>query len=261
MNKTLKISNTSFMENIEKRKEYWKYISYFIIYSFIGCLLETTFGLITKGVVESRQSFLFGPFCVIYGIGAVLIIKLLDKSKGKFLKIFFVSCIIGTLTEFLMSYFCEIIFHFKWWDYSEMKGNLAGRTCLYFSTMWGILGVILIQIVNPFLNKVLEFIENNVSHQIVKISICLIVGFLILDAGISYIGLKSFYAKIVNDFDMDLKQSEYPELSVENKLFEEDNMLLIYPNMQIAGTKYNNTYIDSLYKNRKMYYFRVFSKK
>lgn len=261
MNKTFKISNTSFMENIEKRKEYWKYISYFIIYSFIGCLLETTFGLITKGVVESRQSFLFGPFCIIYGIGAILIIKFLEQSRGRVLKIFLISCIIGTLTEFLMSYFCEIIFHFKWWDYSGMKGNLAGRTCLYFSTMWGILGIILIQIVNPFLNKVLEFIENSVSHQILKISICLVAGFLIFDAGISYIGLKSFYTKIVNDFDMDLKQSEYPELSVENKLFEEDNMLLIYPNMQIAGTKYNNTYIDSLYKNRKMYYFRVFSKK
>ena len=160
-----------------------------------------------------------------------------------------------------MSYFCEAIFHFKWWDYSGMKGNLAGRTCLYFSVMWGILGIILIEIVNPFLDKILNYIKNNVNHQILKISICLVIGFLIFDAGISYIGLKSFYAKIANDFDFDLKRSEYPGEIIENKLFEEDNMLLVYPNMQIAGTKYNNTYIDSLYKNKKMYYFRVFSKK
>ena len=46
----------------------WYTSAYFIFYSFIGCLLETGFGLYSKGVIESRQSFLFGPFCIIYGI-------------------------------------------------------------------------------------------------------------------------------------------------------------------------------------------------
>ena len=246
---------------MEKNREYWNYIVYFILYSFIGCVLETVFGIITKGVVESRQSFLFGPFCIIYGIGAVTIIKILGKSENNIIKVLLLSCIIGTVLEFLMSYFCEIIFHFKWWDYSGMKFNLLGRTCLYFSVMWGILGVILIKIVHPYVEKILEMIKNYVNSSILKISICLILGFLIFDAGVSYIGLKSFYAKIVRDFDMDLKQSEYPTLEIENKLFKEDNMLLVYPNMQIAGTEYNNTYVDSLYKNRKMYYFKLFSKK
>ena len=142
-----------------------------------------------------------------------------------------------------------------------MKLNINGRTCLYFSVMWGILGVVLIKFVNPVLDKLLEFLERNVKKEILKISLALVLGFLIFDAGVSYIGLKSFYAKIVRDFDFDLKSSEYPGNVIENKLFSEDNMLLIYPNMQIAGTKYNNTYVDSLYKNKKMYYFRVFSKK
>ena len=247
--------------NIGKEKKILRYISYFIIYSFIGCLLETIFGLLSKGVIESRQSFLFGPFCIIYGIGAILIIRFLSKYKNQTLKLFIISCLIGTALEFLMSYFCEIIFHFKWWDYSGMKLNINGRTCLYFSVMWGILGIILIKIVNPFLDNILNYISQNVRYEILKISICLITGFLIFDASVSYIGLKAFYSKIVNDFDFDLKASEYPNKIIENPLFKEDNMLLIYPNMQIAGTKYNNTYIDSLYKNKKMYYFRVFSKR
>ena len=79
------------MEDVKEKNEYWKYISYFIIYSFVGCLLETFFGLITKGVVESRQSFLFGPFCIIYGIGAVLIIRFIGKYRGQFLKVFLLS--------------------------------------------------------------------------------------------------------------------------------------------------------------------------
>ena len=142
-----------------------------------------------------------------------------------------------------------------------MKLNINGRTCLYFSIMWGILGVILIEIVNPYLDKILNFIKENVKTEVLKLAISLIVGFLIFDIGISYIGLKSFYSKIVRDFDLDLKQSEYPDIEVENRLFSENNMLLVYPNIQIAGTKYNNTYIDSLYKNKKKYYFRIFSKK
>ena len=239
---------------------YWKYISYFIFYSFIGCLLETGFGLFTKGVVESRQSFLFGPFCIIYGIGAILMIIFLEKQKGKFAKIFLMSCLIGTIVEFAMSYFCERVFHFKWWDYSGMNLNIDGRTCLYFSVIWGILGITLIEIVNPNVEKIFEFIKNLLGSKVAKIFVSLVIGFLIFDAGLSYIGLKSFYAKITKDFDMDLKQSEYPYLSIENSLFDENNMLLIYPNLQIAGTKYNGTYVDSLYKNKKLYYFRVFEK-
>jgi len=248
------------MEKVKERRSYWEDISYFIFYSFMGCVLETGFGLLTKGVIESRQSFLWGPFCIIYGIGAILILWSCQKWKGKLFQIFLVSSCIGTIVEFSMSYFCEIIFHFKWWDYSNMKFNLAGRTCLYFSMMWGILGLLLINFVHPLVSEILKLIKNYVNMTILKVSIALILGFLILDASVSYVGLKSFYAKVVRDFDMDLKTKEYPTVYVENPLFQEDTMLFIYPNMQIAGTKYNNTYIDSLYRNKKMYYVKIFAK-
>ncbi len=44
----------------------WRILAYFIIYSFFGYIIETIFGIATKGVWESRQSFLYGPFCAIY---------------------------------------------------------------------------------------------------------------------------------------------------------------------------------------------------
>lgn len=56
-------------------------LAYFIIYSIIGFVIETIFGLLTKGVVESRKSFLYGPFCGIYGLGAVVMIIGLQKFK------------------------------------------------------------------------------------------------------------------------------------------------------------------------------------
>lgn len=56
----------------------WRIFGYFIIYSVVGYLLETAFGIVTKGVIESRKSFLYGPFCAIYGVGAAIMIIFLQ---------------------------------------------------------------------------------------------------------------------------------------------------------------------------------------
>ena len=80
-------------------KKLTKILFYLIVYSFLGFCLETIVGIFTKGVIESRQSFVFGPFCVIYGIGALVLIPILTKFKGKNLKLFFFGMILGSLVE------------------------------------------------------------------------------------------------------------------------------------------------------------------
>ena len=57
----------------------WRILVYFIIYSFIGYFIEMMYAGILYGIVESRQSFLYGPFCAIYGMGAVLMICSLHR--------------------------------------------------------------------------------------------------------------------------------------------------------------------------------------
>ena len=60
-------------------------LAYFIIYSIVGFIIETIFGILTKGVLESRKSFIIGPFCSIYGLGAVIMILALQKFKKNML--------------------------------------------------------------------------------------------------------------------------------------------------------------------------------
>ena len=60
----------------------WRIMAYFVIYSFLGFCLETVYGLLTKGVLESRQSFLYGPFCSIYGVGAIIMIVVLRRFEN-----------------------------------------------------------------------------------------------------------------------------------------------------------------------------------
>lgn len=59
----------------------WRLIAYFAIYSILGFVIETLFGALTKGVIESRKSFLYGPFCGIYGLGAIVMILFLQYFR------------------------------------------------------------------------------------------------------------------------------------------------------------------------------------
>ena len=79
-------------------------LAYFIIYSFLGFIIETIFGMLTKGVIESRQSCLYGPFCCIYGLGAAVIIPGLQKFKKKNWTLFLAGAIEGSIVEYVISW-------------------------------------------------------------------------------------------------------------------------------------------------------------
>ena len=60
--------STSKKEYVNEKISLCRIFAYFIIYSFLGFIIETLFALINYGVLESRQGFLYGPFCCIYGV-------------------------------------------------------------------------------------------------------------------------------------------------------------------------------------------------
>ena len=121
--------------------------TYFIIYSVIGFIIETLFGVITKGTLESRQSVLYGPFCMIYGVGAVIMLVLLRFFNKNNNTLFWGGFLIGSVTEYVISYLGEALFSVVWWNYSEMPLNINGRICVFFSIFWGLLAIYLLSYV------------------------------------------------------------------------------------------------------------------
>ena len=111
----------------------WRILAYFIIYSVLGYIIETLFGIVTKGTWESRQSFLYGPFCGIYGLGAVIMILSLQHFNQNNNRLFWGGFIVGSIIEYVVSWIGEVILNVKWWDYSNMPLNLNGRICVFFS--------------------------------------------------------------------------------------------------------------------------------
>lgn len=180
-----------------------KILAYFIIYSIIGFIIETVFGLVTKGVLESRKSFLYGPFCGIYGIGAVIMIIGLQRFTKNNYTLFAGGFIIGSIIEYVISLIGELIFNIKWWDYSNMPFNINGRICVWFSLFWGALAIYLMSHVNPKVDRLLDKIEPKLLKRITIILTILI----FIDFLVTSFALKMFYIRLVNNYDLDIKRS------------------------------------------------------
>ena len=128
----------------------------FMLYSIMGWLLEVTCKLIEKHKFINR-GFLIGPYCPIYGHGAILMILLLSKYQSDPLLLFTMSIVICSILEYFTSYIMEKVFKARWWDYSRRKFNINGRICLETMIPFGLLGMLIIYVVNPvFVNLIVR---------------------------------------------------------------------------------------------------------
>lgn len=136
-----------------------------IIYSVIGWIYESTLCSITEKRFVNR-GFLNGPYCPIYGFGAILDILLLGWVKNPIL-LFVLSAILTCTLEYITSYLMEKLFHARWWDYSNRKFNINGRVCLIGAVVFGTLSLILIKLVHPLVLKMIGMMSDTLFHTIV----------------------------------------------------------------------------------------------
>ena len=130
----------------------YKYFLYFIIYSFIGWLMEVICKLFEYKRFINR-GFLIGPICPIYGFGVLFIILLIGNDRSDVLAVFLKAILICSVLEYLTSYFMEKLFKARWWDYSDKLFNINGRICLQTMLPFGILGTLVIYIIHPLIVK------------------------------------------------------------------------------------------------------------
>lgn len=172
-------------------EEVQKLIAYFIIYSFLGWILESTYKTIMqKKFVNS--GFLYGPICPIYGIGAIIMLLFLNSFSEHIFILFLVGMLLLTVWEYLVGLGLEKIFKIKYWDYSENKYNFQGRVCLSHSMVWGALGVLFIALIHPQIKNILD----NISNETL-LTICILVTvYLLIDFIVSIIKIKNITVKI-----------------------------------------------------------------
>lgn len=127
------------------------FILYFAILSFMGYIYECIAMVLWTGKWDNR-GFLFGPIIPIYGFCAVLGTLLFEYVYLTYnpLTVFLISMFGSAVVEFVVHYFLEKKFNAIWWDYSKSPFNIQGRICLPASIGFGIAGLIIVYIINPF---------------------------------------------------------------------------------------------------------------
>lgn len=155
--------------------DFYHLINLFFIYSFLGWLWETCFVSLKNGKYVNR-GFINGPFCTIYGFGALAVYLILKPVSDSILCLFFGGIVVATVLEYVTAVLMESIFHTSWWDYSDNKFNFQGRICLGASLGWGVFTLLLFKVLHPAVEKLVSFYPVYVG----KIAVCIIsVGYLV----------------------------------------------------------------------------------
>ena len=138
---------------------------WFITYSIFGWVYETILCSI-KNKRFINRGFLNGPYCPIYGCGAVLDILLLGKIHNTILLFFAAALLTGGL-EYITSVIMEKLFHARWWDYSDKKFNIHGRVYLTGIIVFGTLSVALILFLHPAMSSIIAKLPTTIRSVLV----------------------------------------------------------------------------------------------
>ncbi len=170
----------------KKLPRIYLYFIYFLIFSFVGWLLETCFSFYSLGHFTKR-GFLFGPLCPIYGWGALMLIIFFSTYKKHNLKLFVYAAILFTVFEYVVSYGMEALFSLKWWDYTSEFMNLNGRVSIFYSFAWGIIAILFVNFIYPFFKKKINIVLSKIPYRIQVISVYVLFAVFVTDTVLSCI--------------------------------------------------------------------------
>lgn len=129
----------------------------FFTYGFLGWCTEVAFAAVKQRQFVNR-GFLNGPICPIYGVGVTVVIAVLAQFTDHIVFLYLASTLLVTVLEGITGYLLEKLFHHRWWDYSKMPLNIGGYVCVLFSFIWGIVCVLIVEFIHPFLYSLLLLI-------------------------------------------------------------------------------------------------------
>lgn len=125
-------------------------INWFFAFSFFGYLLECTVLSYENKKPILNRGFGHGPFCIIYGFGALGGCLILQPIAGDPLRLYVASLLMATFMEMFTAHAMIKLFGSFWWDYSRKPFNYKGMICLESSLAWGFLGIFFFGFLNQF---------------------------------------------------------------------------------------------------------------
>ena len=193
----------------------------FIVGSVAGFVFEGTWSIIKTGHWEHHAATLWGPFCIIYGAGAVLVYSISYILRKRNTVVQFATYMIaGSLVEFFFSLLQEKWFGSVSWNYSSHFLNIGGRVSLKMTLIWGVIGIIFAKFVFPYLGRLIMKFKGKGANAVT----CILVAFMIVNLAATSLA--------VTRWRMRLNGAE-PKNQIE----------------QILDSTYNDTKMERLFTN------------
>ena len=171
----------------------------FWFFATLGWIMEVVYCSIDDHKLSNR-GFFIGPYCPIYGFGAVIMLSLSSFEEHPFIT-FFLALLLCSILEYITSYLMERLFRVRWWDYTNEKFNFHGRVCLKNAVAFGALGVLFTRYLNPwFMNGI-----NSLSNQMIILISSIVFCITTIDIVISFKimnGLKDIINKNIKDYSV-----------------------------------------------------------
>lgn len=144
------------------------YLNIFFVYSILGHLLETFIYLIHHG----ESGILYGFWTPVYGIGCIIIIASYNALFHKhhltksleMLTVFLIGAFLLTSIEWIGGVLIETLFGYVFWDYSKLPFHIGHYIAWEMALVWGVCAMILIFIIQPFMNHFIQKIPKWITY-------------------------------------------------------------------------------------------------
>ena len=203
----------------------------FFSFSVLGWMIEVSLKFIDFGRFINR-GFFIGPYCPIYGLGSILIILVTQNFREHSpALVFLISLLVCGLVEYLVSYFLEVRYHARWWDYSNRPMNLNGRIWIGNLVLFGLGGLAIDRVFEPWIMDGLALMPP-VWKQGLALAIVLV---MLVDLILSY-------------FVMKLVKVNVEGSKADNTQAIRQEMKVLVTNKNILYRRFINAYPDVKYR-------------
>lgn len=168
-------------------------VAAFVVYSILGWIVESIYMSFCNRKLTNR-GFGKGPFCPIYGFGAVIGYLVLCPLKGQYVKLYFVGAILATIFEYLVGRGMIRFLGQLWWDYNEKPFNYQGIICLESTVAWGFYAVGIVQFLHNIVNGMIDRIDYNIGVRVIQV--------------VLFIVVIDYTVQLMHVFNIDLKEKK-----------------------------------------------------
>ena len=146
----------------------------FILYSMLGWLVESIYMSFCNRKLTNR-GFGKGPFCPIYGFGALAGYLILSPLKGHYVRLYIAGALLATTFEFIVGKGMIRFLGDLWWDYNDKPFNYKGIICLESTIAWGFYAIVIIQFLHAGIYRVIDRVSLSMGIHLVVVALVIVV--------------------------------------------------------------------------------------